>query len=661
MALIVCVECGKAFSNKARQCPECGCPIQFSLTNSNINIMPIQYDSRNDIVQQPHVRYDLIEKILSQIRMMRSKPQNKERQVQIFHIDDWAFSYTDADRLFLFLYKTFHDETDKLIKKYKDNFLLEVKAVNMYEIKALEAVLNKCEVSETQMLISQILDKGNVSRDEIDPRPFANRFMTKIDLYREEKESDYNIVTDIDWEMEEAIKDAGKKILKTLENDYSVAPSVEPHIRIIIFYFQEIYKNYFESKDDFEYDKDETLEAYINLFYSGEELYSNFLYQIQNQSFSEYFKEYTDFFSNSHDDIVKRAKDEIKWRKKYLEAPNKYKLWEKLAEDVDRIILFMIQNMEEKCRFGIPPVYYNWNTYRSTKIKLSSLNSIQDEHEKKSVFKECFLNFPFNSDAYPYLLDMYGDQDGEMSKLLTQLNVNVEALKKALLERYVEAVYTKVNWKNVDTIMEVYKNINSKKEFLVYEGDTSDKYNKIHTEYNEYRAWEKLLEEKSILGIQDICDLLETKAGFPNDSGSEKLKKGLNIGNDIVIYFAHDDTAFKNGKNGFAITNKGFFVREIFKKPVFYSNDDLISDNHTYKIGSGNVVVDDKILFYYTGNKEISNKLYIAAKYIIPLMTPCDKTKEEDQKKFCVFCGKRISVSSKFCQFCGEESTYGMS
>ena len=640
MSLIACVECGKTLSDKARQCPECGCPIQFSLTDSNINIMPIQHGSENDIVQQVSVRHDLIENIISQIRMVRSNYQNKEGQDKVFHVDDWTFSYTDAERLFLFLYNAFHDEIDSFIKEYKDNFQLEVKAVNIWQITACETALDKCDASG----------------GEVDSRPFANEFMCKIREYREEKDIDVIWIVN---RMEEAIECAGQKIFKTLEKDYSIAPNMEPHIKIIIFYFKEIYEEYFESFYD-KNDKAFTMNfgEYVNLSWSDLEFISHI--QHKYHFCGDCFEEHTDFYADDSEDIVSQARAEIKWRKAYLKNPDKYKLWEKLADDVECIILFMIQSMEEKCRFGIPPVYYNWNTYRSTKIKLSSLNSIQDEHEKKSVLKECFLNFPFNSDAYPYLLDVYGDQNGEMSKLLTELNVNVKALKKALLERYVNAVYEMVDWKNVDTILEAYKKVNDKREFLLYEGETSDKYNKIYTEYNEYNQWEKLLEERSVLGIQEICDLFESKVGIPNDARSEKLKKGLDIGNDVIVYFAHDDTAFKNGKNGFAITNKGFFVREMFKKTVFYSNDSLIGDNHTYKIVSGNVVVDDKILFYFTGSKEISNKLYIAAKYIIPLITSCDKTKEENRKKFCVFCGKKIDISSKFCQFCGEKNTYGM-
>ena len=34
MALIVCTECGKKFSDKAVSCPECGCPTEYVLNNN---------------------------------------------------------------------------------------------------------------------------------------------------------------------------------------------------------------------------------------------------------------------------------------------------------------------------------------------------------------------------------------------------------------------------------------------------------------------------------------------------------------------------------------------------------------------------------------------------------------------------------------------------
>lgn len=38
MALIVCSECGKEFSDKASNCPNCGCPIKFILNQRNHNL-----------------------------------------------------------------------------------------------------------------------------------------------------------------------------------------------------------------------------------------------------------------------------------------------------------------------------------------------------------------------------------------------------------------------------------------------------------------------------------------------------------------------------------------------------------------------------------------------------------------------------------------------
>ena len=40
MALIICAECGKKFSDKAIYCPECGCPIEEVL-KANSTLEPI--------------------------------------------------------------------------------------------------------------------------------------------------------------------------------------------------------------------------------------------------------------------------------------------------------------------------------------------------------------------------------------------------------------------------------------------------------------------------------------------------------------------------------------------------------------------------------------------------------------------------------------------
>lgn len=49
----------------------------------------------------------------------------------------------------------------------------------------------------------------------------------------------------------------------------------------------------------------------------------------------------------------------------------------------------------------------------------------------------------------------------------------------------------------------------------------------------------------------------------------ETVSKGLNIPEGAEIYVHHDDTLLESGKNGFAITDQGFYCRELGKQPVF--------------------------------------------------------------------------------------------
>ena len=50
MALIICPECGKKFSDKAPACPECGCPTEYILNCENLDDTdPVQAEQQGPI------------------------------------------------------------------------------------------------------------------------------------------------------------------------------------------------------------------------------------------------------------------------------------------------------------------------------------------------------------------------------------------------------------------------------------------------------------------------------------------------------------------------------------------------------------------------------------------------------------------------------------
>ena len=72
---------------------------------------------------------------------------------------------------------------------------------------------------------------------------------------------------------------------------------------------------------------------------------------------------------------------------------------------------------------------------------------------------------------------------------------------------------------------------------------------------------------------------------------STKIIRGLNIGDDRV-FLIHDDTFMKSGKNGFAITDRGIYCRDMGEDPDFVSWSEFgkmakphLEDSHIYSNG----------------------------------------------------------------------------
>ncbi len=88
---------------------------------------------------------------------------------------------------------------------------------------------------------------------------------------------------------------------------------------------------------------------------------------------------------------------------------------------------------------------------------------------------------------------------------------------------------------------------------------------------------------------------------------SPKLKKGLQIPDDVEVYLAHDDTMFSSGKNGFAITDKGIYCK-VQSDPIVYTSFEELGKikkldwddpkSHSVILGDG------KPLVYYTDGEE---------------------------------------------------------
>ena len=98
---------------------------------------------------------------------------------------------------------------------------------------------------------------------------------------------------------------------------------------------------------------------------------------------------------------------------------------------------------------------------------------------------------------------------------------------------------------------------------------------------NAQRANEqpKAAAPSSDVPIEQYAEELCKKFLANNDAAvfedTPKTRIGLGIKNGDTVFLIHDDTLFHSGKNGFAITNRGLYCREIMEKTMFTDWDTL--------------------------------------------------------------------------------------
>ena len=127
--------------------------------------------------------------------------------------------------------------------------------------------------------------------------------------------------------------------------------------------------------------------------------------------------------------------------------------------------------------------------------------------------------------------------------------------------------------------------------------------------------------------MKRLCDEFLEKIGENADSFkfTPKLKKGLQIPDDAIVYLAHDDTMFNSGKNGFAITNQGIYCRDLMENTEVTSLDELsnLTELSWEDVNKhNNIISGEKKLVYYTdGEEEVENALISLLSDIIQLLS----------------------------------------
>lgn len=108
---------------------------------------------------------------------------------------------------------------------------------------------------------------------------------------------------------------------------------------------------------------------------------------------------------------------------------------------------------------------------------------------------------------------------------------------------------------------------------------------------------------------REACkDFLKTVGGDGFKSTS-KILRGLSIDDDEEVFLIHDDTLLGSGKNGFAITDYGFYCREMGDPEAHYVSWGDFAECEKPYIDDSLIVADGVSLAYYTGNSDVREEL----------------------------------------------------
>jgi len=89
-----------------------------------------------------------------------------------------------------------------------------------------------------------------------------------------------------------------------------------------------------------------------------------------------------------------------------------------------------------------------------------------------------------------------------------------------------------------------------------------------------------------------------------NFKSSRKVVNGLGVG-DEDVYLIHDDTMFKSGKNGFAITGSGIYCREMGGREAVFTSWADFAKRGEPKLDGCYIRQGDKPVSYFTDDNDV--------------------------------------------------------
>lgn len=125
----------------------------------------------------------------------------------------------------------------------------------------------------------------------------------------------------------------------------------------------------------------------------------------------------------------------------------------------------------------------------------------------------------------------------------------------------------------------------------------------LHEWYNEGSGDSSPIPSDILDSIKTACESFMIMHDRSNYEASYKLKNFFGI-LDEDVYLGHDDTLFKSGKNGFAITENGIYCREMFGSYTNYVSFEELGNVENIYINGSEIYADGKIIAYITGSSD---------------------------------------------------------
>jgi len=103
---------------------------------------------------------------------------------------------------------------------------------------------------------------------------------------------------------------------------------------------------------------------------------------------------------------------------------------------------------------------------------------------------------------------------------------------------------------------------------------------------------------------RDACAALLEDVDASYFSSSNKIVRGLGITGG-EIYLIHDDTMFKSGKDGFAITSDGIYCREMGEKTAHFVSWEKLASGKALKLDGSYIRQGATSLCYFSDNSDV--------------------------------------------------------